>query len=267
MAVEKGPKGRCDAPRPTLGRSGRDTPRKKKAPLFRDFAARYRERSKHRWKPSSLKTLHIYLRNRLIPHFGRLRLDHDRPCARLGMVRRGECGQPCAANRGFEILRAMLAAARQWGEIGEHIPVACANAVRNPRCPVPRYLNHPELERLGTVLDRHWHEYPWSVAATRLLTLTGARVFPEDLTRTGSTRHTWASQGAMNDVRLDNGRRQLLGHRQRETTPIYAHLEDGALREAVAQVAAVIARAMRIQGRAASGAGRSGGRRYLGCHA
>ena len=35
---------------------------------------------------------------------------------------------------------------------------------------------------------------------------------------------------------------RLLGHRQRETTAIYAHLDDGALRDAAAQAAAVIAR-------------------------
>ena len=51
-------------------------------------------------------------------------------------------------------------------------------------------------------------------------------------------RHTWASQGVMNGV----GR--LLGHRHRETTAIYAHLDDGALRDAAAQTAGVIARAM-----------------------
>ena len=56
-------------------------------------------------------------------------------------------------------------------------------------------------------------------------------------------RHTWASQGVMNGVGLTTVGR-LLGHRQRETTAIYAYLDDGALRDAAAQVAAVIARAM-----------------------
>ncbi len=56
-------------------------------------------------------------------------------------------------------------------------------------------------------------------------------------------RHTWASQGVMNGVGLTTVGR-LLGHRKRETTAIYAHLDDGALRDAAAQAAAVIARAM-----------------------
>ena len=89
------------------------------------------------------------------------------------------------------------------------------------------------------------------------------RVFPDDLTsdrlytfwigireqaglsglRIHDCRHTWASQGVMNGVGLATIGR-LLGHRQRETTAIYAHLDDGALRDAAAQAAAVIARAM-----------------------
>ncbi len=90
-----------------------------------------------------------------------------------------------------------------------------------------------------------------------------ARVFPEDLTsarlntfwagireeaglsglRIHDCRHTWASQGIMNGVGLTTVGR-LLGHRQRETTAVYAHLDDGALRNVASQAAAVIARAM-----------------------
>ena len=293
-------------------------PRKNKAPLFRDFAARYRARREYRWKPSSLKTFDIYLRNRLMPHFGRLRLDaidHARVSAWFDAA---SANRPGATNRAFEILRAMLASARQWGELDEHVPDACANIVRNPRRPVARYLDREELKRLGAALDRRREEHPWPVAAIRLLTLTGARlsevlnlkwdeigeltgdgasarlgdtktgprtvwlgpeaakllaalprtegaarVFPEDLTsdrlytfwvgvreeaglpglRIHDCRHTWASQGVMNGVGLTTVGR-LLGHRQRETTAIYAHLGDGALRDAAAQAAAVIARAM-----------------------
>ncbi len=59
-------------------------------------------------------------------------------------------------------------------------------------------------------------------------------------------RHTWASQGVMNGVELTTVGR-LLGHRQRETTAVYAHLDDAALRDAAAQAASVIARAMGYQ--------------------
>ena len=70
----------------------------------------------------------------------------------------------------------MLNTARQWGELRESVPDACANIVKNPRRPVARYLNREELNRLGTVLDRYEQDRPWPVAAIRLLTLTGARL-------------------------------------------------------------------------------------------
>ena len=67
-------------------------------------------------------------------------------------------------------------AARGWGELGAHVPDACANIARNPRRPVARFLDREELRRLGAALDRHRGEHPWPVAALRLLTLTGARL-------------------------------------------------------------------------------------------
>ena len=151
-------------------------PRKRMAPLFRTFAARYRKRRKHRWKPSTLQTFDIYLRGRLMPHFGRLRLDaidHARVSAWFDAA---SAEKPGAANRAFEILRAMLVSARQWGDLPDRVPNACANIVKNPRRPVARYLARAELKRLGQVLDRHGQKHPWRVAALRLLTLTGARV-------------------------------------------------------------------------------------------
>ena len=79
--------------------------RKPREPLFQDFAVRYRERRKGRWKPSSLKTFDIYLRNRLMPNFGRLRLDtvdHARVSAWFDAA---SAEKPGAANRAYEILR------------------------------------------------------------------------------------------------------------------------------------------------------------------
>ena len=150
--------------------------RKPRTPLFRDFAVRYRERRKCRWKPSSLETFDIYLHNRLMPLFGRLRLDtidHARVSAWFDAA---SAEKPGAANRAFEILRALLNTARQWGELRESVPDACANIVKNKAKPVARYLNREELNRLGTVLDRHEQDRPWPVAAIRLLTLIGARL-------------------------------------------------------------------------------------------
>lgn len=294
------------------------SPRSKRAPLFREFAARYRERRKNRWKPSSLDTFDVYMKSRLMPHFGKFRLDAIDHSKVSGWFDAASADKPGAANRAFEILRAMLRTARGWGELADDVPDACANIVKNPRKPVARYLGAAELMRLNAVFERHRDEQPWAVAALRLLTLTGARlsevlnleweeigefsengasarledsktgprtlwlgpeaaellaglpraegaarVFPDDLTtdrlhtfwrgvreeaglpglRIHDLRHTWASQGVMNGVGLTTVGR-LLGHRKRETTAVYAHLDDAALRDAAAQAAHVIANAM-----------------------
>ena len=150
--------------------------RKARGPLLLDFAARYRERRKDVWKPSTLEAWDIYMRNRVLPAFGRLRLDtidHARVSAWFDAA---SADKPGAANRAFEILRALLATARQWGELGEHVPDACANIVPNPRRSVARYLDAEEFRRLGAVLERRAGERPWHVAALRLLGLTGARL-------------------------------------------------------------------------------------------
>ena len=87
--------------------------------------------------------------------------------------------------------------------------------------------------------------FPGDLTSTRLYTfwvgLRDEAGLPS--LRIPDCRHTWASQGVMNGVGLTTVGR-LLGHRQRETTAIYAHLNDGALHDAVAQAAAVIARTM-----------------------
>ena len=91
----------------------------------------------------------------------------------------------------------------------------------------------------------------------------GDRLFPDDLTssRLGyfwrivreeaglaglcihHLRHAWASQGVTNGVGLTTVGR-LLGHRRRETTATYAHLDDHALQGAAEQAASRIAGAM-----------------------
>ena len=300
--------------------TGRETAtsRRVRPPVLRDFAARYREHVRKRWKPSTLETWDIYMRNRILPAFGRLRIDRIDHARVSAWFDAASADRPGAANRAFEILRGLLATARQWGELSEQVPDACANIVPNPRRPVARYLDAAEFRRLGAVLDRHAGERPWQVAALRLLSLTGARlsevlnlrwdeigelsgcgasvrlgdsktgprtvwlgpeaaqvvaalprcgdrdrVFPDDLTssrlyyfwcivreeaelaglRIHDLRHSWASQGVMNGVGLTTVGR-LLGHRRRESTAIYAHLDDHALQGAAEQAARRIAGAM-----------------------
>ena len=111
-----------------------------------------------------------------MPHFGRLRLDAiDHVCV-SAWFDAASAEKPGAANRAFEILRAMLSTARHWGEIADSVPDACSNIVKNPPRSVARYVSREELKRLGAVLDHHEDTHPWPVAAVRLLSLTGARL-------------------------------------------------------------------------------------------
>ena len=55
-------------------------------------------------------------------------------------------------NRAFDILRATLQTTRQWGDLGEHVPDACANITANPKKPVARNLDQFGFARLGAVL-------------------------------------------------------------------------------------------------------------------
>ena len=106
---------RMDSPEPPArlwGGEGVTPPRKEKAPLFRDFASRYRERRWLRWQPSSLKTFDVYMKNRLMPHFGRHRLDtidHTRVSAWFDAT---SADRPGTAHRAFEVLHAILRTAR-----------------------------------------------------------------------------------------------------------------------------------------------------------
>ena len=140
-------------------------------PLINDIAARYRERREHRWKPSTLEAGDIYMRNLLIPTFGRLRLDnieHARVSARFDAA---SADKPGGANRAFEILRAILRTAAAVGRAWRgRSQTPAPTSSKNPRRPVARYLEERELERLGAVLDGRSAENSWSVATLRLLT-------------------------------------------------------------------------------------------------
>ena len=82
--------------------------------------------------------------------------------------------KPGAANRAFEILRAMMFRAEEWG-LRERGSNPCLGIAKNPRKPVARFLDADELARLGRALDAHEARWPEAVAAIRLLALTGCR--------------------------------------------------------------------------------------------
>ena len=136
----------------------------------------------------------------------------------------------------------------KWDEIGELAEDGASARLEDSKTEPRTVWLGPEAARLLAALPRpegRERVFPDDLSSDRLYTFwCGIR---EEAGLPGlhihDCRHTWASQGVMNGVGLTTVGR-LLGHRQRETTAIYAHLDDGALRDAAVQVAAVIARAM-----------------------
>ena len=85
-----------------------DIRREKETPTLREFAGEYLRRCDPYWKPSGRKTVRIYLKARILPVFGKLPLDcigREDVAAWFDAVSRDK---PGAANRAFEILRAMM---------------------------------------------------------------------------------------------------------------------------------------------------------------
>ena len=149
-----------------------DIQREKKTPAFREFADEYLRRCEPHWKPSGRKTVRIYLKARILPAFGRLPLDAIGPEDVATWFDAASRDKPGAANRAFEILRAMMFRAEEWG-LRERGSNPCLGIAKNPRNHVARFLDADELARLGRALDAREAEWPEAVAAIRLLALTG----------------------------------------------------------------------------------------------
>ena len=151
-----------------------DIQREKKTPAFREFADEYLRRCEPHWKSSGRRTVRIYLKARILPAFGKMPLDRIGPedvAAWFDAASRDKTG---AANRAFEILRAMMFRAEEWG-LREHGSNPCLGIAKNPRNRIARFLDADELARLGRALDAREAEWPEAVAAIRLLALTGCR--------------------------------------------------------------------------------------------
>ena len=151
-----------------------DIQRERETPTFRQFADEYLRRCEPHWKPSGRKTVCIYLKARILPAFGKMPLDrigHEDVAAWFDAASKDK---PGAANRAFEILRAMMFRAEEWG-LGERGTNPCLGIARNPRNNVARFLDTHELARLGLALDARKSRWPEAVAAIRLLALTGCR--------------------------------------------------------------------------------------------
>ena len=151
-----------------------DIRREKHTPTLREFADEYLRRYEPHWKPSGRRTMRIYLKARILPAFGKMPLDRIGPEDVAAWFDAASKDRPGAANRAFEILRAMMFRAEEWG-LRERETNPCLGIAKNPRKQVARFLDTDELARLGRALDAHEYRWPEAIAAIRLLALTGCR--------------------------------------------------------------------------------------------
>ena len=151
-----------------------DIRREKETPAFREFAVEYLRRCEPHWKPSGRETVRIYLKARILPAFGKMPLDRIGPEDVAAWFDAASKDKPGAANRAFEILRAMMFRAEEWG-LRARDSNPCLGIAKNPRNHVARFLDAGELTQLGRALDAREAQWPEAVAAVRLLALTGCR--------------------------------------------------------------------------------------------
>ena len=156
------------------GNPADDIRREKETPTLREFADEYLRRCDPHWKPSGRKTVRIYLKARILPAFGRMPLACIGPEDVAAWFDAASRDRPGAANRAFEMLRAMMFRAEEWG-LRERGTNPCLGIAKNPRNNVARFLDTDELARLGRALDTLEADWPEPVAAIRLLALTGCR--------------------------------------------------------------------------------------------
>ena len=118
--------------------------------------------------------MRIYLKARILPAFGRMRLDAIGSEDVAAWFDAASRDRPGAANRAFEILRAMMFRAGEWG-LRERDTNPCLGIAKNPRKKLARFPDAEKLAQLGRALDAREAQWPEAVAAIRLLALTGCR--------------------------------------------------------------------------------------------
>ena len=151
-----------------------DVRREKETPTVHEFADEYLRRCEPHWKPSGRRTMRIYLKACILPAFGKMPLDQIGPEDVAAWFDAASKDRPGATNRAFEILRAMMFRAEEWG-LRERGSNPCLDIAKNPGNNVARFFDTDELVRLGRALDAHEARWSDAVATIRLLTLTGCR--------------------------------------------------------------------------------------------
>ncbi|MYE60328.1 MAG: tyrosine-type recombinase/integrase [Alphaproteobacteria bacterium] len=140
---------------------------------FEAVAEEVFDRYGRRWKPRTREVNRIYLRRQIMPFF------EGRPIAAISReeVRkwfRLLHATPAAANRSAPILSVIMRQAEVWGYRPENSN-PCKGIRRYRAGRSERFLSPEEYRRLGALLGRHEADYPFHVAAVRLIALTGCR--------------------------------------------------------------------------------------------
>lgn len=143
-------------------------------PTYLAFLDRYWQSVASRWKPSTVAS-NVYYRNHLRRAFVRRYLDKITPAeVRTWFASLTVDAGPAAANRAFELLRAMFNKAQEWGVLPEGSN-PCAGIQRNKLRKHECLLSDDELGKLGEALCNEERNAPVAVGALRLIALTGCR--------------------------------------------------------------------------------------------
>jgi integrase len=143
-------------------------------PLFRRFLDEYWNAVSPGWKPSTLRGNRHYRRH-LERAFPRAYLDQITSAdVQRWFAKITEAAGPAAANRAFELLRALFVKAEEWGILPESAS-PCRGITRNKLRKHECRLSANELEHFGAALVNAEANHPMAVAAIRLIALTGCR--------------------------------------------------------------------------------------------
>ena len=146
-------------------------------PTVADLAARYLEEHVDvRVKPKTAVKARIALRREILPALGQVPLLAVER-AQVVELQRKMSATPSAANTAVKTLSHMFRLAEGWGMVPEGCN-PCRSVARFPERKRERFLTDAEFARLGRVLDEavtQGSATPTSVAAIRLLSLTGCR--------------------------------------------------------------------------------------------
>ena len=138
------------------------------------FAEEFLERYARHWTPRTLESNRYFIRNHILPAFGRMTVDAI-AAADVRNWFASMANKPGSANRAMPVLSVMMRMAELWG-YRPHNSNPCKRTRRYRTTPRERFLTAEEMARLNAVLTRDEFWCPSVVAIVRLLMLTGCRM-------------------------------------------------------------------------------------------